>query len=191
MADQNRSVRLDWEDVRVLVELARQGSLSATARALGVTHVTISRRITNLETDLAQPLFFRESGRYVLTEAGKRVLVLASPMAQCAEAIIRAVSGSETKLVGPVRVTATEAVGIYIVLPGIKVIRDRYPDLELDLRISQLNLSLARSDADVAVRLAMPPENSGLIGEKSIQSRRRPPDRSGTIVERKAPGGVG
>ena len=166
MTPKNRSIRLDWEDLRVLVELARRGSLSATARALGVTHVTVSRRIANLETDLAQPLFSRESGRYVLTEGGKRILELASPMADNAEAIIRIVSGFHAKIAGPVRITTTESVGAYILMPGLKEIRSQYPDLDLDVRITQQNLDLARNDADIAVRLSGPNDGSGLEGIK-------------------------
>lgn len=159
-------MRVDWEDLRVLVELARHGSLSATARALGITHVTVSRRIANLELDLGQLLFARDSGRYVLTEAGNHILALARPMSNCADAVVRAASGLHAKLVGPVRVTATEAVGVHIVMPALKAVRTRYPDLEIDLRVSQANLNLARSDADVAVRLSKPQPDSGLVGIK-------------------------
>ncbi len=155
-------MRLDWEDVRVLVELARQGSLSATARTLGVTHATVSRRIANLESDLDQLLFVRETGRYVLTEAGKRILELAGPMSDSANAIMRAVSGLQRELSGPVRITATEAVGVYIVMPALNVIRQRYPNLDLDLRITQQNLNLARNDADIAIRLAKPEQLAGI-----------------------------
>jgi DNA-binding transcriptional LysR family regulator len=150
----------------VLIELARHGSLSATARALGVTHATVSRRILSLQRDLAQPLFVREQGRYVLTEAGKRILELAVPMADSAEAVLRAASGLEARLTGPVRITATEAVGAYIVVPALRAVRTRYPDLDLILNISQLNLSLARADADIAVRLGPPEIDAGLIGIK-------------------------
>lgn len=156
MADKKSSGRVDWEDVRVLIELARQGSLSATAREMGVTHVTVSRRIGRLERDLGQPLFVRETGRYVLTEAGKRILELAGPMSDCAHAMIRAAAGSQDELSGPVRITATEAVGTYIVMPGLKALRERYPKLDIDLRITQQNLSLVRNDADIAIRLAKP-----------------------------------
>lgn len=152
--------------MRVLVELARRGSLSATARVLGVTHVTVSRRIANLEADLGQPLFSRESGRYVLTEAGKRVLELAGPMAEQADAIVRAASGFHETISGPVRITATEAVGLYLLVPSLKAIRDRYPDVDLDVRITQQNLSLARSDAEIALRLAGPSPDSGVLGVK-------------------------
>ncbi|MDX2155459.1 MAG: LysR family transcriptional regulator [Hyphomicrobiaceae bacterium] len=166
VADRKRSVRADWEDLRVLIELARQGSLSAAARVLGVTHATVSRRIANLERDLAQPLFVREGGRYTLTEAGKRILTIVEPMSASAEGVLRAAAGFEARLTGPVRITATEAVATYIVLPALKAIRLRYPDLDLVLNISQINLNLARSDADIAVRLSKPEPDSDLIGTK-------------------------
>lgn len=133
---------------------------------LGVTHVTVSRRIANLEADLAQPLFSRESGRYVLTEAGKRVLELASPMAEQADAILRAASSFHETISGLVRITATESVGAYLLMPSLKAIRARYPDVDLDLRISTQILSLARSDAEIAVRLSGPAPDSGLLGVK-------------------------
>lgn len=164
MPDKKRSIRVDWEDLRVLIELAREGSLSATARSLGVTHVTVSRRIANLESDLGQPLFKRDTGRYVLTEAGKRILDLASPMAASADAVVRASSGLNVELSGPVRITATEAVAVYIVMPTLKAIQTRYPDIDLELNVTQQNLNLARNDVEIAVRLAKPEANSGLVG---------------------------
>lgn len=156
MGVKKRSDRLDWEDVRFLLELARQGSLSATARALGVTHATVKRRISNIERDLCQPLFVRENGRYVLTDGGKRILAIALPMADSAQAILRAANGLEERLTGPVRITCTETVGSFIVLPALNGFCAAYPDIGITLNISQLNVSLARSDADIAVRLVKP-----------------------------------
>jgi DNA-binding transcriptional LysR family regulator len=166
MADRKRSIRLDWDNLRVLIELARHGSLSATARAMKVTHATISRRLATLEADLSQPLFVREAGRYVLTEAGKRVLVAAQPMAESADAVARIANGLEARLGGPVRITTTEAVATYVVMPGIKAIRRRYPAIDITLNVSQQLLSLARSDADIAVRLFRPDPGTDLLGHK-------------------------
>jgi len=162
VTDQKRSPRIDWEDLRVLIELARTGSLSGAARSLGITHVTVSRRISNLEADLAQALFTRDTGRYVLTDAGHRILELAEPMATSAEAIVRAASGLQVELGGPVRVTATEAVGAYLVVPALARIHVRYPEMDLNLIITQENLNLARNATDLAVRLARPQSDSGI-----------------------------
>ncbi len=164
MAVKIRTGQFDWEDLRVLIELARHGSLSATAREMGITHATVGRRIGNLERDLGLPLFVRESGRYILTDAGMRVLQMAEPMAAGADAVRRTATSYGAKLVGPVRITATEAVATYILIPGLVEIRARYPDLDLVLNVTQANLNLARSDADIALRLAEPEPETGLVG---------------------------
>lgn len=166
MVAQKSSARLDWEDARVLVELARHGSLSSAARALGVTHVTVSRRIANLEADLRQTLFTREGGRFVVTEAGRRVLAHAGAMASAADAIVRTANATGNTLTGPVRVTATEAVGVHIMMPALRVVRETYPDLDIEVCISQLNLNLSRSETDIAVRLAEPPDDPSLYAER-------------------------
>ena len=166
MSEKKRSTYIDWEDLRVLIELAEHGSLSATARELGVTHATIGRRMANLEKDLSQPLFIRASGRYVLTEGGRRILELAGPMAASAEAVMRAASSMEARLTGPVRIAGSESSASYIVMPAIARIRAKYPDLDLEIIVTPSKLNLARSDADIAVSLIRPDPTAGLIGIK-------------------------
>ena len=73
-----RTERLDWEDVRYFVALARNGTLSATARALRVNHATVGRRIASLEALLGRALFARRAAGYALTAEGKAVLGEAS-----------------------------------------------------------------------------------------------------------------
>ena len=69
MPDRNRTA-LDWDDVRYAVALARHGSLSATARALGVNHATVSRRLDGLERALGRPIFDRRPDGYRPNAAG-------------------------------------------------------------------------------------------------------------------------
>jgi molybdate transport repressor ModE-like protein len=166
MAVRKRSIRADWEDLRVLIELARLGSLSATARALGITHATVSRRIASLEASLCQQLVMRDGGRYVLTDAGTRILAAAAPMAASADAVLRAATGFGELLTGAVRITATEMVAKFLVLPAIEEILGRFPGIEVYLNVTQANLNLARSDADIAIRLAKPAPDSGLVASK-------------------------
>jgi DNA-binding transcriptional LysR family regulator len=70
----------DWADVRVFVALARYGSLSATARVLGVNHATVARRLAGLEQALRTKLFERRPTGYVLTALGRQALEPASAM---------------------------------------------------------------------------------------------------------------
>src|SRR5262245_48818429 len=73
MPDKKRTAALDWEDVRYFAALARHGSLSATARALRVTHATVARRVAALEALLGRDLFDRRADGYALTAAGRIV----------------------------------------------------------------------------------------------------------------------
>src|SRR5213595_2812789 len=84
MPDKKRTARLDWEDVRYFVALARHGTLSATARALRVNHATVARRIGSLETLIGHPLFDRRAKGYMLTAKGKAILDGANVMDEAA-----------------------------------------------------------------------------------------------------------
>src|SRR5437763_3040015 len=104
MPDKKRTDRLDWEDIRYFVALARYGSLSATARALRVNHATVARRVAGLETLLGHALFDRRVDGYALTSEGKAVLDAASAMDQAALSVLRRLD-TGTELNGLVRLT--------------------------------------------------------------------------------------
>jgi DNA-binding transcriptional LysR family regulator len=156
MPDQFRTARPDWTDLRFLIELARQGSLSATARALGVTHATVARRIAALEEISGRPLFVRQNGRYMPTSIGAQIAGLARGMEEPALAITRAFAGVAPDVAGPVRMTSTDLVGSHMATPVVAELQKRHPGLEIELVSSNDNLSLARRDADIALRLGRP-----------------------------------
>lgn len=156
MPDQFRTANPDWNDLRFLVELTRHGSLSSTARALGVTHATVSRRIAALEQASGRPLFKRQDGRFVPTGIGAQIAALAKDMEEPALAIARAFAGVTPAIAGPVRITATEMVATHLAMPIITELQQRHPGLELEVVASNENLSLARRDADIALRLGRP-----------------------------------
>src|SRR5215470_8756998 len=88
MPVKKRTARLDWEDVRYFVALARRGTLSATARDLRVNHATVARRVASLEVVLGRPLFERRAAGYLLTAEGKVVLDEATSMDEAALSLL-------------------------------------------------------------------------------------------------------
>jgi DNA-binding transcriptional LysR family regulator len=156
MAVRKRTREVDWTDLRFLSELVRQGSLSATARALGVTHATVARHITALETGVGRPLFVRQAGRYVPTAIGAQIAALAAEMEEPALRITRAMAGLPMAIAGPLRITATDMVASEMIAPILPALIKAHPALELELFASAENLSLARRDADIAIRLGRP-----------------------------------
>lgn len=150
---------LDWTDIRYFAELCRSRSLSAAARRLGVTHATVGRRVTDLEDALGVALFTRRDGAFVLTAEGERVAALIAPIELQIESISRAGVEQSNEIVGPVRVTTTETFGTRFLVPRLKEFQDRFPNIETQLIFDQRNLSLARREADIAIRLAPPLAN--------------------------------
>ncbi|HEY0834875.1 MAG TPA: LysR family transcriptional regulator, partial [Azospirillum sp.] len=155
MAVQKRSADLDWEDLRVFVALARAGSLSAAARALKVGHATVGRRVAALEAALGRALFDRRADGYALTAEGAAVLELAAGMDERALAILRR-AGQDAGLTGTVRLTATESLAERFLIPRLAAFRRRHPGIDLEVLSDPRSLSLAKREADVAVRLARP-----------------------------------
>ena len=84
---------MEWSDVRIFLAVARQGSLGAAARTLGLSHPTVGRRVRALEEDTGHPLLQRHQDGVLLTDAGTRVFRLAEEMEASALAIERRLSG--------------------------------------------------------------------------------------------------
>ena len=152
MADQKRTA-LDWDDVRVFLAVAREGSLSAAARLLGVNHATVSRRLLDLERRIGSaPLFERTRSGYVLTAPGERALADAQAMEAAATSFrLGAQAGEE--LQGPVRVSATATFAERLLVAPLAALATEQPNLAIDLSVEDRNVSLARGEADIAVRL--------------------------------------
>src|SRR5262245_58389397 len=98
-----------WDDVRFFLAVARAGSLSAAARALGVGHVTVGRRIALLEQRLGATLLSRTPDGFSITSAGQAILQQCAAMESAALDIVRIDAGRDSLVRGSVRVTTTDA----------------------------------------------------------------------------------
>jgi molybdate transport repressor ModE-like protein len=153
MTDHFRTA-LDWEDVRIFVALARHGSLSAAARALSVTHATISRRVQALEDTLGQKLVERRTDGYVLTPAGTQVLGPASDMEAAAAKLIR--GGPDDAPRGLVRLNAPPSLTQGFLVAQLARLALSHPALDIHAAGDFRNVSLERHETDIALRLGRP-----------------------------------
>ena len=160
MAVQKRTADLDWEDVRCFAALARHGTLAATARTLKVTHATVARRLSNLETTLGQPLFSRHRAGYRLNAAGATALGEAAQMELAAGALEAARDAqratARSGVAGRVRITTARVFADGFLAERLGVLTRQHPGLELDVVATSRNLGLARREAEIALRLARP-----------------------------------
>jgi DNA-binding transcriptional LysR family regulator len=157
MPVQKRTDDLDWNDLRYVLALSRHGSLSATARRLKVNHATVARRIAALEASLGMTLFERRARGYVPTPAAAPVLQAAeqieAPLLQLARlGDVRA----GARISGTVRITCTEGVASHTIAPRLAELRQRWPALQIEIAVEHRSLSLARREADIAIRWARP-----------------------------------
>ena len=164
MPDKKRTAVLDWEDVRYFVALARYGTLSATARALRVNHATVARRVASLETLLGRPLFERRADGYMLTAEGKAVLDEASAMDEAALSVLsRLDAGAEVR--GLVRLTAGRVLAESFLIDRLGGFHERYPAINLEVIGEARVVSLARREADIALRFGSP-KDSELVARR-------------------------
>jgi DNA-binding transcriptional LysR family regulator len=158
MPDKKRTDSLDWEDVRYFVRLARHGTLSAAARALRVNHATVARRIASLETLVGRTLFDRRARGYVPTAEGKAILDEANAMDEAALSVLRRLDAG-TELSGLVRLAVGRVLAEHFLINRLRAFHERYPAIDLEVIGGSRVVSLAKREADVAVRSGAPKDN--------------------------------
>jgi DNA-binding transcriptional LysR family regulator len=160
----------NWDELRTFVEVARDGSLSAAARRLGLTQPTVGRHIDALEAALGLTLFTRSPRGLTPTPAALALEPHVEAMAAAAAALARTASGEAAADRGAVRVTASEIVGGEVLPPIIAAFHAAHPGIAVELGLSNRTADLARRDADVAVRMVRPTQ-SGLVARRIGSSR--------------------
>lgn len=156
----------DWNDARLVLAVARTGSLTAAAKALRVDHSTVFRRLAALEARLGLPLFERgPGGAYQPTTAGVRTALAAERMDDEALGLARDLAGQDRRLTGRLRVTCSETLAYRLLTRHIARFRTEHPGIVVELAVDSRVLNLSRREADVALRVARPREGD-LWGRK-------------------------
>lgn len=158
-------VKFDWNHARAFLVTAEEGSLSAAARALGMTQPTLGRQVAALEDELGIALFDRVGRGLELTEAGDSLLAHVRAMAEAAGSLSLTATGKSQSIEGTVRITASEIYAAYLLPPILPLIRQKAPDLTVEIVARNDISDLQRREADIALRNA-PPEGDTLIARK-------------------------
>ncbi|RWM15744.1 MAG: LysR family transcriptional regulator [Mesorhizobium sp.] len=152
------------DNIAVFVRVVELGNLSAAGRDMRISPAVASNRIKELEKHLGVRLFNRTTRQLMPTEHGtvfysgaKQVLEAVTE----AEAAVSALSGQPR---GTIKVTAPLGLGRRLVASGIPDFHDKYPDIEVRLRLSDHNVDIMKEGIDVAFRL-------GIIEDSSLRMR--------------------
>lgn len=157
-------MRDNWDDLRFVLAVAEEGSVSAAARRLGVNHATVLRRVAAYEESVGVALFDKTARGYTVPGPQRRIIEAAREVDRAVQAVGRMLQGARAPLAGEVRVTSTDTLCLFVLPAIIRHLHDGAPDLKIELICANARLDLSRTVADIAVRPAerLPSE---LVGE--------------------------
>ncbi|AQH01455.1 LysR family transcriptional regulator [Burkholderia sp. KK1] len=162
---------MDIKDIEVFIAAARAESLAAAARQLNLTPMSATRRLATLEQDLGVRLIHRTTRSLSLTPEGEEFLPFARTMLDAAEEAHSALSPSNTRAKGLLRVTAPALFGRLWIQPLIPDFLNSNPDVQVELTLTDSLVDLAASGTDVAIRIA-PLRDSELVARAIARNPR-------------------
>lgn len=148
-----------WVQLQALVAVARLGSFTQAAQRLGLSKAAISQRIAELERHLGQQLVQRSTRSVRLSDAGRRLVEQAEPGLQLlSRSLSEALEAAGTPR-GLLRVTAPVALGRQHIAPALPAFFERYPEIRIELDLSDRLVALAQEGFDLAIRhTSRPPD---------------------------------
>lgn len=146
----------DWNRMRGFLATADEGSLSAAARALGLTQPTLSRQIAALEDELGLMLFERVGRGLALTAAGREMHRHVRDMGAAADRVALAALGQSQTIEGVVRITASDVLSAVLLPRAVGRIKALAPNLVIDVIAANDLRDLMRREADIAIRHVRP-----------------------------------
>ncbi len=155
-----------WDDLRYVLTVAEQGTLSGAARVLGVNHSTVLRRVSAFEDEKGVQVFERTGSGYVLTPESRHLLTTLRNIEDQVNGIDRAIAKQGLELDGPVRITTTDAIAEAGLTQHVAAFQAQHPGVVAELNLTNAYVNFSKMEADITIRPApnLPPD---LAGEKA------------------------
>jgi DNA-binding transcriptional LysR family regulator len=150
---------ISWDLYRSFLAVLQEGSLSAAARAMGLTQPTVGRQIALLEQQLGLALFTRSQTGLVATDAAEELRSHIASMHNIAATVERVAGGLGQAIRGSVRISASQVVGVEILPPILAGLRQQHPELQIELVLSDRLQDLVQREVDIAVRMTEPQQD--------------------------------
>lgn len=156
---------VDWNDQRIFLAVLEEGSLSATARRLGLSHPTVRARIHALEKELGTVLFTRSVNGLTPTRTAEALLAPARAMAMASDLFVRQASSPTGEVAGTVRISVPEFMGIEVIPPVLARLRQAHAAIRIELSLSDAPADILAQEVDIAVR-TVAPKQEALVARK-------------------------
>ena len=147
---------MDWDKLRVFHAVAEAGSLTHAGESLHLSQSAVSRQIRGLEESLGVTLFHRHARGLILTEQGELLFDATKEMNLKLTAAGARIRDSRDEVFGELRVTTTVGFGALWLTPRLTRFSEAYPDMSIDLMMTENVLDLPMREADVAIRMREP-----------------------------------
>ena len=164
--------RGDWSDLLLFATIAREGSLAAAAKRLGITASAVSHAIRKMEDRLAVRLLNRSTRGLSVTEAGQRLLDRLNPAMEYVADALMALDETRNRPAGTVRVSALRYAMTLDILPRLERFSRDYPDIVLDITVDDGLEDVVGKGFDVGIR------NEAVLSQDMFPSRSARGDRS-------------
>lgn len=156
---------MDWNSLKAFLAIARRETLSGAANDLDVNHSTIFRRLNSFEKEIGAQLFERRNYRYELTTLGHELLDFAQIIENSFDGIDRHIVGKDIQPKGIVKITAPNNIAYRYLPRFITDFNLHYPEIHIELLVSNLEFNMSNRQADIAIRATdSPPEH--LLGRQ-------------------------
>ncbi|WP_172328682.1 LysR family transcriptional regulator [Mangrovicoccus sp. HB161399] len=147
------------DDIALFIAIAETGGLAGAARRLRIPPATVTRRLQKLEDRLGCRLLHRSARRFSLTGEGEAYLRRLGPLMAQVDHELRELSADLTQMRGPLRVMAPTNLSLHVLRPMWSAFVTDYPEVELELRLSNRLENLQESGADIALRVGPQPDS--------------------------------
>ena len=147
---------MDWDKLRIFYKVAQAGSFTHASETLNLSQSAISRQVSALEAEVGVPLFHRHARGLILTEQGEILFNAAGEVTDKLEAAGSELTDFRGDPKGELRVTTTVGLGSAWLAIRLWEFMDRYPDIKIELILSNNELDLGMREADCAIRLRQP-----------------------------------
>ncbi|MDQ8698313.1 LysR family transcriptional regulator [Hyphomicrobium sp. LHD-15] len=144
---------ISLERMRTFVRVAERGNLSAVARELGTGQSTVTRHLRELEAAVGAPLLSRTTRRVALTDEGRGYYAHCVQILRLVEKATEEVRETRGAPAGTIRISCTAALGVLHIARLIFAFQEQYPDIRIDLSLTDERIDLVKEGVDIALRL--------------------------------------
>ena len=152
----NRNNNFDWDKLRIFHAVAEAGSFTHAGHELSLSQSAVSRQISALEGELSVALFHRHARGLILTEQGELLYRTAHDVFTKLATARTRLTDSRDKPTGDLRISTTVGLGTIWLTPRLQEFIELYPQIRVELILTDEELDLGMREADVAIRLRRP-----------------------------------